>query len=130
MEAETSALAMELRRLLGFLDTRGLRRPTRSILMVEIPPGTPVDSHGRLRVRRSDFCEPTDFAARFDELLASGMPWLSLCCCGVDGDALIVTIETPRAWSTPAPRPSVNLSGPARKVIASGWRVDQTLAIE
>ena len=87
-------------------------------------------SDGAAHIRQTDFRDPSDYATRFDELLQAGYPWLNMSCYGIHDGRLIVAIEIP------SPRPlhpgcatSVNLSGPSRTVLDSGWRTDAVLTI-
>jgi hypothetical protein len=89
-----------------------------------------MDSLGRIRLQRHEVREPADYEARFDELMKAGLPWLNVSCYGVEDGVLIVGIEVPAAGAKPSSRTSVNLSGPAAKVIGSGWKADQVLSIE
>jgi hypothetical protein len=124
-----SVLANELRRLLEFLSDRGYQPAATNLRILEVPHGAPVDETGRIRVLRTDLYEPSEYAARFDELLAAGPPWLNLSCYGVLDDVLVVAVEVP-AWNAkPSARTSVNLSGPSRRVLARDWNVDGVLAL-
>jgi hypothetical protein len=125
-----SALEDELRRLLDFLDRQGQGPPTRRLRIVEIPHGAPIDQRGRIRVQSSGLCEPVAYEARFDELLAAGLPWLNMSCYGALGGTLIVAIELPMPPSKPAAKTSVNLSGPPEAVLSHGWNADQVLSLE
>jgi hypothetical protein len=125
-----SALEDELGRLLDFLDRRGHRPPTRRLRIVEVPYRTPIDQRGRIRVQRSGLCEPGAYEARFDELLAAGLPWLNMSCYGALDDTLIVAVELPMEPSKPAAKTSVNLSGPPAAVLSHGWNADQVLSLE
>jgi hypothetical protein len=125
-----SALTVQLERLLDFLEKRGHKVPTRRLRIVEIPHDAPVDQSGRMLVRRGDLREPLDYEARFDQLLAAGLPWLNVSCYGVLDETLIIAIEKPRPPSKPADRTSVNFSGPNAAVLSHGWNADQVLSVE
>ena len=125
-----SALANELQRFLDFLGKQGHQLPTRRLRIAEIPAGAPIDSLGRIRVRRDEMRAPADYEVRFQELMKAGLPWLNVSCYGVEDGTLIVGIEVPPAPAKPSGRTSVNFSGPTAKVLGSGWRADQALSIE
>ena len=123
-------LADELQRLLGFLEEQGRRPPTRQLRIVEVPHGAPLDPLGRIRLRRNEVHEPSDYEPRFNELMKAGLPWLNVTCYGVQDDTLLVGIEVPTAPVTPSSRTSVNFSGPAKRVVDNEWKVDQVLVID
>jgi hypothetical protein len=125
-----STLANELQRFLDFLGNQGLQPPTRKSRIVEIPQGAPVDPLGRIRLQRHEVRDPADYEARFDELMKAGLPWLNVSCYGVEEGTLIVGIEVPAVPPKPSSRTSVNFSGPTAKVVGSGWKIDQVLAID
>jgi hypothetical protein len=125
-----SALEDELGRLLDFLDRQGPRPPTRRLRIVEIPHGMPIDQRGRVRVQKSQLCEPVAYEARFNELLTGGLPWLNMSCYGVSDDTLIVAVELPTPPSKRAAKTSVNLSGPSAAVLADAWNAGQVLSLE
>lgn len=127
--AAMSALRHSLDGLFAFLTNQGLVPPTRQVWLVEIPSDVGVDERGRLRVRRADFRDPDAYEDRFDELVAAGFPWINVSCCGLDGDRLVVVVETPRTAGRPPARTSVNYSGPARAALERGWDVREALAI-
>lgn len=124
-----SALRDSLHSLCAFLDGLGLSPPTREVWLIEISPDVDVDEHGRPRVRRADFRDPDAFEDRFEELTKSGFPWINMSCCGIAGDRLVVTIETPRARASSLSPTSVNFSGPPAAAVARGWEVGEVLAI-
>ena len=124
-----STLSYRLQELLNFLEERGLPPPTRKILVTEILDGALTDGAGRLRVKRRDLSPPESFERRFEELLGAQRRWVNLSCVGVDGDSLIVTIESGAPGGTTGTT-SVNYSGPTAGTIQSGWRVSQSLLIE
>jgi hypothetical protein len=125
-----TALATSLTALYRHLDHAGAVPPALPVLLVEIPRGAAVDERGRVRVGRHALHTPPAFAARFDELLAAGLPWLNVSVYGTLGDRLIVAIETPAVAERPSERTSINYSGPIVAVRAAGWDVREVLAIE
>jgi hypothetical protein len=124
-----SALQESLDGLFAFLSSQGLVPPTWEVWLVEIPSDVDVDERGRPHVRRADFCHPDAYEDRFAELLAAGLPWLNVGCFGLDGDRLVVVVETPRAGGRAAPRTSVNFSGPTTAVLERDWDVSEALAV-
>lgn len=116
--------------LLTFLVAAGNPPPTRSFRIIEIRRDAPVDHRGRVRVKRTDFLEPTQYEQRFDELLASGLSWINLSCYGVDGENLVVGIEVPKQTPIRVSPTPVNYSGPCGAVLAHEWRADENLVIE
>ena len=124
-----SALTHSLNSLWNFLEGQGLVLPTRHAVLVEVPSGARVDERGRLRVSRSSFVDPGAYEARFDELLSSGLPWINVGCCGLDGSRLVVVIEMPQPRGSSSLRTSVNYSGPTSATVKRGWDVDEMLAI-
>ncbi len=129
-----NSLSMTLRNalegLLTFLVAAGNPPPTRSFLIIEIRSDAPVDHRGRVRVKRTDFLEPTQYEQRFDELLASGLSWINLSCYGVDGENLVVSVEVPKQTPICVSPTPVNYSGPCGAVLAHEWRADENLVIE
>lgn len=126
-----SALIGVLEELSLFLEKAGQTPPVREVRVLEIGPGVGVDERGRFRVRRDELREPEDYKDRFDELLAAGLPWINVSCCGVAGEMLVVAVEVPDDQrSERAPRTSVNFSGPTRAAIEAGWDATVSLAIE
>lgn len=124
-----SALRDSLGGLFAFLTNQGLVPPTREVWLVEIRSDVEVDERGRLRVRRADFRDPDAYEERFEELLAAGLPWINVSCCGLDGGRLVVVVETPRSAGGPPSRTSVNYSGPTKAALERGWDVSEVLAI-
>src|SRR3954470_12928789 len=106
-----STLNENLQGLMKFLEKLGQLPPTRQIQIVEIEPSTAADERGRLRVLRSALQTPEAYEGRFDELIRTGLPWINMSSLGVEGEFLIVGIETPRAGGGSS-RTSVNYSGP------------------
>lgn len=126
-----SALHGALDELFLFLGKAGQTPPVREVRVLEVDPYADLDERGRLRVRRDQFREPQAYEGRFDDLLASGLPWINISCCGVDGELLIVAVEAPRAQRTKSSRrTSINYSGPTKAAIEAGWDVSVSLAIE
>jgi hypothetical protein len=116
--------------LLEFLKQQGIAPPTRELAVVEVGPDTPSDEHGRLLVGRSALRDPSDYEARFEALMQSGLAWLNVSCIGVASGKLIVTIELPRASSATSARTSVNYSGPSKLVLDHGWDAAQVLVLK
>ena len=122
-----SALAAHLERLLVWLKGIGLQPPSNGVLIVEVSHVN--QSDGTVHIRRTEFRDPSDYAKRFDELL-QGYPWLNMSCYGIHDGRLIVAIEVPSLRPLhPECATSVNLSGPSRIVLDSGWRTDSVLTI-
>ena len=125
-----SMLSSALEGLVAFLVATGNPPPTRCFRIIEIRPDAPTDHRGRIRVRRTDFVEPTLYEPRFDMLLEAGLSWINVSCYGLDGENLVVGIEIPNPRPilvTPTP---VNYCGPSRAVLDNEWRVDEVLSIE
>lgn len=116
-----TALQDALARLFAFLEDDVLKAHTKNVWLAEAV----VDERGRLRVRRSDLRRPDEYEARFEALLAAGLPWINMSCCGLDGDRLIVLVETPNAREHRSPRTAFNYSGPTRAVRDRGWDVGE-----
>lgn len=124
-----SALRGSLDGLFAFLANQGLVPPTAEVWLVEIRSDVEVDERGRPRVRRADFRHSDAYEDRFDELVAAGFPWINVGCCGLDGDRLVVVVETPRTAVRSPSRTSVNYSGPTTAALKRGWDVNEVLAI-
>jgi hypothetical protein len=121
-----SALFEHLDKLLGALGSIGLRPPSGDMRIVEIGSGL-----GIPHVRREALRRPSEYEARFEELLEAGYPWLNMSCYGVHEGLLVVAIEVPSPRRlTPGHATSVNLSGPARIVLDHQWCVDAVLTID
>lgn len=124
-----SALRDSLDGLFVFLTNQGVVPPTRDAWLVEIPSDVEADERGRPRIPRADFRSPDAYEQRFDELMAAGVPWINLSCWGLDGDRLVVAVETPRSARRSPTRTSVNYCGPTRVVLENGWDVGKVLSI-
>ncbi len=113
--------------LLHWLESIGLQPPSQDVRVLEISLGD-----GTYHVRRDELRKPSDYEARFAELLRAGYPWLNMSCYGVHDGSLIVAIEfpSPRVGLSPRCVTRVNLFGPARIVLDQHWRVDSVLTIE
>ncbi len=81
-------------------------------------------------MKRADYRAPTDYEARFQELLVSGIPWINVSCYGMDDRKLVVAVEIPGNSCRQANRTSINYSGPPRAVSDHGWDAKEALAIE
>jgi hypothetical protein len=112
-----TALTHHLERLRRFLDTIDPPPPCRDVRLVEM-------QSGEAEFRQDGLCTPSDYEARFDELLAAGYAWLNVSCYGVFGNFLVVGVEVPtsKRLLPGAPTP-VNLSGPSRIVLDRGWKL-------
>jgi hypothetical protein len=120
-----SALSIHLDSLFRWLENTGLQPPSRDVRVIEIIP-----SRGKSQVRRDEIRKPSDYEARFEELLRAGYPWLNMSCYGVHDGSLIVAIEVPNSKALNSEcSTAVNLSGPARIVLEHEWRVDSVLTI-
>ena len=125
-----SALSTALERAMRFAVASGLDVPFTQVRLIEGSHLAP-DSRGRCRVRRNELRAPSEYDARFDELLSLGYPWINLWACGVLGDSLIVAVELPRVRpEQPCPVTSVNHSGPTERARARGWSAAEDLAFE
>src|SRR6478735_591825 len=123
-----NTLKENLQGLMKFLEKVDQVPPTRQIRIVEIDPNTTSDERGRLRVMRSALQPPEAYESRFDELIKAGLPWINMSSLGVEGEFLIVGIETPRGGR--ASHTSVNYSGPSVAVLQNGWGVDNAILFE
>jgi hypothetical protein len=108
-----SALSIHLDRLFHWLPSVDLEPLTHDVRIVEVHCDAVNPDDGTYHVRRDELLTPSDYEARFEELLRAGYPWLNMSCYGVHQGLLLVAIEVP------SPRPlqpgratSVNLSGP------------------
>jgi hypothetical protein len=120
-----SALSIHLDRLCRWLESEGLKPPSRDVRLIEISL-----INGTSRVRQDELRKPSDYEDRFEEILRAGFPWLNLSCYGVHEGSLIVAVEIPGHKSpNPGYATPVNLSGPTRIVLQHEWRVDSVLAI-
>jgi hypothetical protein len=126
-----TALSVHLERLLGFVDGGGLQPPSRDLRIVEVHNDQVDLRTGKSKCRRDDLRTPSDYAARFDELLSMGYAWLNMSCYGVWENVLLVAIEVPGSKQhSPGSFTSVNLSGPSRAVLDRGWSVETILTVE
>ena len=123
-----NTLDENLQGLMKFLEQLGQMPPARQIRIVEIDPNTTSDERGRLRVMRSALQTPEAYECRFNELIGAGLPWINMSSLGIEGEFLIVGIETPRGSGSS--RTSVNYSGPSVAVLQNGWGVDKALLFE
>lgn len=121
-----SALQGALEGLFRFLAQQGLVPPSREVWLVEVGSGADVDERGRPQVRRADFRDPRAYEPRFEALLAAGLPWLNVSCYGLDGNRLVVVVETPRASGASAVTP-VNYSGPTTQALARGLNISDVV---
>ena len=125
-----SSLSTALERTMRFAVASGLDVPFTQVQLIEVS-HLARDSRGRCRVRRKDLRTPSEYEARFDELLCFGFPWINLWACGVLGDSLIVAVELPRTRpEQPCPVTSVNHSGPTERARAGRWSAAEDLAFE
>ena len=124
-----SSFANAIQGLLEFLKKQGSAPSMRQLLVVEVRTDTPTDERGRLLIGRNELRDPSDYEARFEALMKSGLSWLNLSCVGIADGKLIVTIELPRASSETSTRTSVNYSGPSRVVLDHGWDAGQVLVL-
>ena len=115
-----TTLEAHLSALHRVLAARGLAVPALPIAILELTPENGVQT-GKVRVTEAQLQAPVAFAERFDVLLGSGPPWINLSCMGVLRGRLVVGVELPRRWETPAQHPSVNFSGPQASVLADKW---------
>lgn len=134
-----NSLASALQHLREFLDAGNLVPPSWDVRIVEVGHDAPIDARGRLRVGYADLNTVSDYSARFEQLLSSGLPWLNVSCYGLAGDVMIVAIEMPRpsqavaastsaaTWSRPT---LLNYSGPITAVVNAGWNADEALSME
>jgi hypothetical protein len=125
-----SALRDSLAELFVFLTKEGIEVPTRHVWILELDSSADVDERGRPRVSRSDLRDPVAYEVRFDELLAAGPPWINISCWGVDGERLVVAVETPRKTGLPSSTTSINYSGPTTATQERGWDVGEVLALK
>jgi hypothetical protein len=119
-----------LQALLDFLEKRGAPPPTRIMRVVEIGRGAEVDAHGRYRIRRDELLEPSEYEARFAELMKAGLAWINVSYYGVDDGKLVIAIEVPPASTNAATRTPVSYSGPTATVLDREWRVEEVLVVE
>jgi hypothetical protein len=109
-----------LAELVEFL--KALQPPrTSPIVMIEMQGSDPLDPNGRLLLQADRFASAETYAARFEQLLDLGLPWINLSCIGVLHDKLVVAVEFPSPPSGRATRTSVNLAGPSRAVLDHDW---------
>lgn len=125
-----SALRDALEELFAFMEKSDHAPPTRDVMLLEITSDLCTDEIGRFRVKRSDLKAVTAFEARFDEILAAGLPWINVSCYGVDLENLVVGVEVPKGGTGSSSRTSVNYSGPPNSVSAQGWTASNTLVFE
>jgi len=125
-----SALRDSLNRLFAFLADARIEIPTEQVWILELRSNVARDERGRLRVSRAELRGPEAYETRFNEILASGLPWINVSCWGVDGQRMIVVVETPSAIGLPSPWTSINYSGPTNGTRARGWDVGELLALE
>jgi hypothetical protein len=101
---------------------------TSPVTMIEISGKASLDPTGRLLVPPEMFASVEGYAARFEQLLDLGFPWINLSCMGVLRDKLVVAVELPSEHAGPAPRTSINLSGPPRAVLDNNWDASWALS--
>lgn len=116
-----------LQALVKFLEDLGQPPPSLQIRIVEIGPNASTDERGRLWVERSALQTPEAYEPRFNELMAAGLPWINVSTLGVEGEFLIVGIETARRGGSS--RTSVNYSGPSAAVLQNGWGIESALLL-
>ena len=123
-------LRKALDQLLAFLGDLGAVVPFRTIRIIEVGEGVPVDSKGRLVVTRADLFTFEEYADRYKELRNMNPPWINVSCYGKYVDSLVVALELPRLpWSSSGST-IVRYSGPSRGVLEAGWDLDSVLLIE
>ena len=125
-----SELSDSLQGLFDFLEGRGLSPPSRNVRIAEIGRGAAFDEQGRLRVRRHELREASEYKGRFQELTGMNLPWINMNCYGVFNDLLIIVIETSTTSAESLSRTSINYSGPAIEILQHDWRVGELLTIE
>jgi hypothetical protein len=135
-DAFMSVLSENLDELFHWLESIGFPPPSRDVRIVEIKKGiTNLDDRGRFHVRQDELRQPSDYEARFEELLQMGFSWLNLSCCGVYDSFLVVSIEVPanptisRALYPEFVTP-VNHSSPSLHSLDREWSVDGILVID
>ena len=127
-----SALSTCLRQLFDFLEQWELPPPTREVRIVEVSRPITIDERGRYVLSGDVLQKPSEYEARFDELMHSGWPWVNMSCFGVYNGFLIIGIVYPGYAPKEEHRhrpPSVNYSGPQTRVIQHGWDADEMMVI-
>jgi hypothetical protein len=90
-----SVLSKNLDELFHWLESIGLPPPSRDVRIVEIKKGiTNLDDRGRFHVRQDELRQPSDYEARFEELLQMGFSWLNLSCCGVTTASWLLVLKS------------------------------------
>lgn len=89
--------------------------PVEPIRIMEVP----ADAAGPLRFPIDALVDPINYAHRFDELMSSGHSWIAVCCAGILGPFLVVTIEVSKTTTAGSSR--VSFSGPERRVLEDNW---------
>jgi len=107
-----SALRDSLNKLFAFLAEQGQVVPTSKVRIVEVRSDVAIDERGRPRLNR-----------------ANGFSWINISCCGLDGEHLVVSVETPRETGRSHAQTSINVSGPTRGVLDHDWDVSEALAL-
>jgi hypothetical protein len=123
-------LTKHLDTLFGFLNTEGLSPPIQEVRIVEIANETRIVEGRRLHVSRDGLRTADEYAARFDELISAGLPWLNVSCYGVYDGHLIVGVEIPVGSGRREMKDTpVNYSGPSAAVLDKGWDAHEVLAL-
>lgn len=123
MMSELSRQIAELARSNGAGDAFDLG----AVRIVEISPRD-YDARGWPIVDEDALQGVDAYAARFDELLASGYAWLNLSWMGRLRGAPLVAVELPPRRAERATATAVNFSGPSNAVRDSGGDVDAWIA--
>ena len=82
-ENALSALSNSLGQLFDFLEQCELRPPAHEVRIVEVSRPNVIDERGRLVFSGDALQKPSEYEARFEDLMHSGMPWVNMSCFGV-----------------------------------------------
>jgi hypothetical protein len=125
-----STLVEHLEELRRLMEKSGNAPTAIETRIVEVGPNPRLDSRGRIQLEHGAIVDPSAYEARFQELLARGVPWLNVSCYGVLDGRLVVAIEVPGSSPQRSSRTSINYSGPSAVVIRHDWDATEVLAVE
>jgi hypothetical protein len=113
-----SEFSEHLARVVELVKEQGAR-PWREVGIVRLP--ATAAASGRLSIERSAVQTLAAFEAEWAGLIADGYSWINVGCLGIDGERLLISVETSRGRGQPG-RTSINVSGASMGVVENDWK--------